>query len=178
VKLRKFTAVAALVALAAPGAGQEYGPAFGTDLGLRLQPPSDEFRVVEAALPEPVPPDGYVERRTVGAMLDFYPDGDGFRLSAGIRVAPDRVRRSAALWAVPPVRRLRSSYRTRDWAPAVTAGYARAWASGLTAAAEAGAEFHGAPRIGWEAGDRMAIRNDFDDYKLRPVVRLSLGYRF
>jgi hypothetical protein len=65
----------------------------------------------------------------------------------------------------------------------------------MTLGVEAGALFQGAPRIrefGSEGGslsaeagfasdlerERIRVENDLDGYRLYPVVRMSLGYRF
>lgn len=133
--------------------------------------------------------ENYLQRRSGGAMVDFYPAGEGFRLSGGVRVSPDRAGDETVR-----IGKLRSAYRVREWAPSFTVGYASERNGRLAFGVEAGAVFHGAPRISrlQTAGsrpsepsfadeaeaERMTIENDIDDYKLYPTVQLSIGYRF
>lgn len=148
---------------------------------------------------------GRLRSRSVGAMLDFYPLGGGFRVSTGFRLngnkavlkATPTTNTTIGARTVTPVQvgTLRASYRVRDWAPAVTVGYAGDIAPRLTLGVEAGAVYHGAPRItalrsqggtlsddpGFAADletERMLIQNDIGDYKFYPVVQASLALRF
>lgn len=149
--------------------------------------------------------DSNVRLRSGGAMIDVYPLGGGFRISGGVRLNGTK----ATLRATPTtnvtigsrtvtpeqVGKLRADYRVRDWAPALTLGYAGELRPRLEVGFEAGVLFHGAPRIrnlrsegGTLSGDpgfaadlereRMLIENDIDDYKFYPVVQASLSYRF
>lgn len=149
--------------------------------------------------------DGALRTRSVGAMLDYYPGGGGFRISTGFRLnghkavlkATPTTNTTIGARTVTPVQvgTLRASYRVRDWAPAVTVGYAGDIAPRLTLGVEAGAVYHGAPRItalrsqggtlsddpGFAADletERMLIQNDIGDYKFYPVVQASLALRF
>lgn len=133
--------------------------------------------------------DGNLRLRSGGAMLDAYPLGGGFRLSAGVRLSAMR----ATLRATPttnvtigtrtvtPVQigKLRADYRVRDWAPALTLGYAGELRPRLVAGFEAGLLYHGAPRFSADLErERMLTQNDMDDYKIYPMIQASLGYRF
>lgn len=121
--------------------------------------------------PTPADIDGSVRRRGGGAMLDLYPDVSGFRLSAGVRVSPDRMRLATG------VTRMRSSVRIRNWAPSLTAGYVDERPSGMTIGLEAGALFQGLPQMR-RADGLVAFDNDFKDGRLCGLVQVSLGYRF
>jgi hypothetical protein len=188
------------------GVGPEVGVRVNRNLGFRANAMVADtgLRDLEARSDD-IEFEGNLRARSVGAMLDFYPAGGGFRISTGFRLNGNR----AVLKATPttnttigartvtPVQvgTLRASYRVRDWAPAVTLGYAGEVARGLTVGVEAGALYHGAPRItslrsegGSLSGDagfaadleteRMLIQNDIGDYKFYPVVQASLALRF
>lgn len=143
--------------------------------------------------------------RSGGAMIDFYPFEGGFRVSAGARVNGNKVRAKATpltsvgvgnqIFTPAQISVLSGVARVRDFAPAVTFGYGGMLQSGFVVAVEAGALFQGAPRLrdfrsegGTLSGDpafqaqlereRVELENDIDDYRLYPVVQLSLGYRF
>ncbi len=149
--------------------------------------------------------DGPVRMRSGGAMVDLYPLGGGFRLSAGLRISAMRAKLKATpttnvtigARTVTPIQvgTLSADYRLRDWAPAATIGFAGKLARRLVASVDAGILFHGAPHIrnlrsegGTLSADpsfavdlereRMLIENDVDDYKFYPVIQAALSYRF
>jgi hypothetical protein len=156
----------------AVGVGPDGGFRISEKLGIR----ANVMRLRELD-PLPADLDRNLKLRSGGAMMDIYPLGGGFRLSFGVRMNNDENERAVP----PPWTRMRSSYRIRDWAPSLTAGYAREWRSGLTVGVEAGALFQGVPRVRrWRAAssEMMAFENEFKDGKLRPMVQLSLGQRF
>lgn len=188
------------------GVGPEVGVRVNRKLGFRANAMVADtgLRDIEASSDD-IDFQGNVRARSVGAMLDFYPAGGGFRLSTGFRLNGNR----AVLKATPttnttigsrtvtPVQvgTLRASYRVRDWAPAMTVGYAGNVTPALVVGVEAGAVYHGAPRVtalrsegGTLSGDagfaadleneRMLIQNDIGDYKFYPVVQASVSLRF
>ena len=188
------------------GVGPEFQLRLSKTVGLRANATflRGDFAELDSRSTDPLF-DGYLRLRSGGAMADVYPAGGGFRLSAGMRFSGSK----ATMRALPttnvtigertvkpdPVGKLRSDYRVRDWAPALTFGYAGELKPRLMLGFEAGMLFHGAPRIrdlrspgGTLSGqrslaagadrDRMLIENDIDDYKFYPVVQASLGYRF
>lgn len=188
------------------GVGPEVGVRFSRKVGMRANAMLADTGLsdVEATGGE-LDYSGNLRTRSVGAMLDFYPAGGGFRISTGFRLngnkavlkATPTTNATIGARTVTPVQvgTLRASYRVRDWAPAVTVGYAGDIAPRLTLGVEAGALYHGAPRItalrsqggtlsndpGFAADletERMLIQNDIGDYKFYPVVQASLAYRF
>ncbi|MFC3712645.1 hypothetical protein ACFOMD_08690 [Sphingoaurantiacus capsulatus] len=221
--LRKLFCAAGLALIAAPaaaetpeittgitagtlGVGPEVGVRLGPKVGVRANAMVGGTGIVDIdAQSDDIPFDGAVRSRSVGAMLDFYPANNGFRVSAGFRINGNK----ATLRATPTtnttigprsvtpmqVGTLRASYRVRDWAPTLTVGYSGEIAPKLSLGVEAGAVYHGAPKItsltssgGSLSGDagfaadleteRMLIQNDISDYKFYPVAQVSLAYRF
>ncbi len=200
------TALSAGLAAGTLGIGPEVGVRLNRNVGMRASAMLADTRLVDVdARSDDIDFGGHVRTRSVGAMLDFYPDGGGFRLSTGFRLnghkavlkATPTTNTTIGTRTVTPVQigTLRASYRVRDWAPAVTVGYAGDVAPRLTLGVEAGAVYHGAPRItalrsqggtlsddpGFAADlerERMLIENDIGDYKFYPVVQASLGLRF
>lgn len=149
--------------------------------------------------------EGDVKLRSGGAMLDIYPFEKGWRISAGARVNGNRADIRATPrgpidigdMTVGPSQTgtLLGKLRVREVAPAVTIGYGGSPKPGLSFGVEAGALFQGAPRVkmlrseggslsndpGFQAQlaqERVEIENDLDDYRLYPIVQVSLGYRF
>jgi hypothetical protein len=188
------------------GVGPELGLRLSDTIGLRANATflRGDFAEVDADSDD-IRFEGPLRLRSGGAMADFYPFSSGFRLSAGVRLNGNR----ATIRALPTtnvtigartvtpaqIGKLSADYRVRDWAPALTLGYAGELRPRLVVGFEAGLLFHGAPRIrnlrsegGTLSGDpglaadldreRMLIENDIDDYRLYPVVQASLGYRF
>ena len=188
------------------GVGPELGIRLGDKIGVRADAAILRTQLVDVeGKSDDIAFDGNVRMRSGGAMLDVYPFGGGFRLSAGIRlnglkaklVATPTTNVTIGNRTVTPLQvgTLRADYRVRDWAPAATIGYAAELMPRLVAGVEAGILFHGAPHIrrlrsegGTLSGDpgfdadlereRMLIENDIDDYKFYPVVQASIGYRF
>lgn len=147
--------------------------------------------------------DGQAKLESYGAMLDVYPMGGHFRVSAGARLNDNR----AALTATPsgPTRigtttytptqigSLHSDVTSKHFAPALTLGWAGANRKGLFVGADAGVMFQGALRVGPFtstgsllptafqpdlARQRAELQDDVNDYKLYPVAQISAGYRF
>jgi hypothetical protein len=190
------------------GVGPEVGVRINDTIGVRANAAlirSDFVEVDADGSDIDIDYKGPVRARSGGAMLDVYPFGGGFRLSAGVRRSGFKATMTATPTTnvtigsrtVTPVQvgKLSADYRVRDWAPAATIGFAGAIASRLIAGIEAGLLFHGAPQIrrlrsegGTLSGDpgfaadlereRMFIENDIDDYKFYPVVQASLAFRF
>ena len=185
------------------GIGPEVGVRLTGKLGARID--ATVTRLAEALRVENVGDGGRLRLRSGGAMFDLHPFGDGFRLSAGTRFGSLRSALAAApsgpvtigSRSVTPaqVGRMLGKVHVRKFAPALTLGYGGAVASAMTLGVEAGALFQGAPRIrefGSEGGslsaeagfasdlerERIRVENDLDGYRLYPVVRMSLGYRF
>lgn len=144
---------------------------------------------------------GKLKLRSGGIMVDAYPFGGGFRISAGARIngnkgrvvarpIDDTVTINGVEYAVPPDGNVRGNAETKDFVPALTLGYGGTNRSGFLFGIEAGALFQGKVRIrdfttnipGVTAADleaeRLSIQDDVDDYKVYPIVQITLGYRF
>lgn len=143
---------------------------------------------------------GKVKLKSGGAMLDLYPFGGGFRVSAGARINGN----GGSVTATPEseitindieytpaeVGTLRGKAETKNFAPALSLGYGGSMRSGLMFGVEAGALFQGKVRIrrftasggGVNPADleaeRVSIQDDVDDYKIYPILQLILAYRF
>lgn len=186
------------------GFGPELGLRLSDTIGLRANATFLRGDIAEIdADSDDIGFEGPLRLRSGGAMADVYPIGGGFRLSAGMRLSGSKatmrdmpttnVTMGARTVKAAQAAKLRADYRVREWAPALTFGYAGELRSRLMLGFEAGMLFHGAPRIrnlrsqggtdkfGLAADfdrERMLIENDIDDYKFYPVIQASLGYRF
>lgn len=143
---------------------------------------------------------GKVKLKSGGAMLDLYPFGGGFRVSAGARIngnggsvtaTPETaITINETEYAPAEVGTLRGKADTKNFAPALSLGYGGSMRSGLMFGIEAGALFQGKVRIrrftasggGVDPADleaeRVSIQDDVDDYKVYPILQLILAYRF
>ena len=148
--------------------------------------------------------DGKVKLKSAGAMLDFYPFKGGFRISAGARTNDNHGRLRATPTAATEIGdvtytpaqigTLTGRAEVKDFAPALTIGYGGSMKAGFLFGIEAGALFQGKVRIreftstGTLASDaafraqleneRQDLQDDVDDYKVYPILQLTLGYRF
>lgn len=150
--------------------------------------------------------DGDLKLRSFGAMIDVHPFGGGFRLSAGARINRNRVTLKASPAASTSVQIGDTTYtgaqigvlngevRAKKVAPTLTLGWGGGLTPGLKFGVEAGAMFQGSPRVrrldatGPLANDtafkaaiakeRVEIENDIDNFKVYPVLQISIGYRF
>lgn len=144
--------------------------------------------------------DGKVKLRSVGAMLDLYPFGGGFRVSGGARINGNKGRVEATPattvtigdtdYAASAIGTLSGQAETKNFAPALTLGYGGGSKQGLVFGVEAGALFQGRVRIrdfaasggGVASADleseRKSIQDDVDDFKVYPILQLTVAYRF
>ena len=144
--------------------------------------------------------DGKLKLGSGGVMLDAYPFGGGFRVSGGLRINGNKARAVATPttnvdvggtnYTPAHVGTLSARAVVKDVAPALTLGYGGGLSGGLAFGVEAGALFQGKVKIrdvksstGLIAQadlDREAasIQDDIDNYKIYPIVQLTLGYRF
>ena len=139
-----------------------------------------------------------------GVMADFHPFGNGFRVSAGARINSNKVRLRATptadvevgdeTYSPSEIGTLSGTVKANDFAPTLTVGWGGGLTKGLKVGVEAGAMFHGSPRVrNLSASGSLAsdpdfqaslrdesdeIEDDIDKYKIYPVVQLSIGYRF
>lgn len=148
--------------------------------------------------------DGDLRLRSYGAMLDLYPGGGGFRLSAGARINNNRIDLSATptadveigdeIFTPAEIGVLTGEVDTKNLAPMLTIGWGGDASPGFKFGIDAGALFQGSPRVsefrstGTLANDpafqaelareRQEIEDDIDGYKIYPVLQLSLSYLF
>lgn len=146
---------------------------------------------------------GKLKLSSVGAMLDFYPTQSGFRLSAGARASSNKVRLRATptgdvevgdvVYTPAEVGVLSGDVKANSLAPTLTLGWSGGAARGVSFGFEAGGMFHGSPKVrNLKATGLLATDPDFQeqlaiesreleddiDYKIYPIVQVSLGYRF
>lgn len=148
--------------------------------------------------------DGDLKLRSGGVMLDLHPFGNGFRVSAGARVNSNKVRLKARpsddvevgdeTYTPEEIGTLSGTVRANDVAPTLTIGWAGGKTRGLKFGIEAGVMFHGSPKVrnlratGLLASDpdfqaslreeEQEVEKDLDQFKIYPIVQLSIGYRF
>lgn len=148
--------------------------------------------------------DGELDLQSFGLMVDLHPFGGGFRISGGARIGDNKVELSARpmgdveigddIYTAAEIGELSGNVAAKDFAPMLTLGWAGGLTRGIKLGLEAGAMFHGAPRVndltatGTLANDpqfraslmaeEAEIEEDIDNYKIYPVLQLSLGYSF
>lgn len=140
-----------------------------------------------------------------GLMLDVHPFGGGFTVSAGARINKNKVRLSAKptgdvevgdeVFTPEEIGVLSGVVKTNSLAPTLTLGWrGGGMRRGLSFGIEAGGMFQGSPTInnlhatGTLASDpefqsnlaqeEREIEDDIDNFKVYPIVQLSIGYSF
>lgn len=148
--------------------------------------------------------DGSLDLQSFGAMVDVYPFGGGFRISGGARISDNGVGLVATptgpleigdeTFTAAEIGILTGEIETNNFAPTLTLGWAGGRSRGVKFGIDAGVMFQGTPEVtqlsatGTLANDadfraaladeRSEIEADIDNFKLYPIVQLSLGYRF
>ena len=148
--------------------------------------------------------DGELKLKSAGVMLDVHPFGGGFRISAGARIGDNKVELSARptgeveigdeTYSPQQIGELRGDVSAKDFAPTLTLGWGGGLTPGLKLGVEAGVMFHGTLRVnnlmatGTFANDpgfrdsllreEAEIEEDIDNYKIYPVLQVSVGYSF
>lgn len=148
--------------------------------------------------------DGKVKLKSYGAMLDFYPGGGRFRLSAGARINRNRAEADAtpttntevgnAIYTPAQIGRLSGNGTVKKFAPAATLGWAGGNRSGFMFTSEVGALFQGRVRINrftatgsaqsnvaFQADlerERLSLQDDVDKFKVYPILQFGIGWRF
>ena len=148
--------------------------------------------------------DGKLKLKSYGAMLDLYPMGGHFRVSAGARINKNRARVVATpsapvevgdtIYTPAQIGTLRGRAEVKEFAPALTLGWSGANRRGFMFGFDAGVLFQGTVRIrdftatgslanapDFRASleeERRELQDDVDDYKVYPIAQLSIGYRF
>lgn len=147
---------------------------------------------------------GKVKLESYGAMVDLYPFKGGLRVSGGFRINKNRVNVTATpttsvtvgdtIFTPTQIGTLSGYVDADEFAPVLTVGYAGGLTKGLKFGIDAGVMFQGNPEVqnlratGSLATDatfqselekeRVKFNQDIEDYKLYPVVQLSIFYAF
>ncbi len=143
---------------------------------------------------------GKVKLKSGGLMLDVFPFGNGFRISGGARLNGNdgRVRATPSgpvtvgntTYTPAQIGTIRGTAETKNFAPALTLGWAGHNQQGFVFGVEAGALFQGKVRLNRFVAstnlirpadlenERQDLQDDIDDYKVYPILQLTVGYRF
>jgi hypothetical protein len=147
---------------------------------------------------------GDLKLTSYGVNADVYPLRNGLRLSAGFRRSNNKVNLDAlpsravtmgiTTYTPDQIGMLKGIVRANKFAPTFTAGYSSNLRKGFLWSLDAGIMLHGTPRIGDLtatgilatssnlqgdlARERGKINRKVDDYKVYPIVQVSLGYAF
>lgn len=157
---------------------------------------------------EDVQYDGKLKLKSYGAMLDVFPFGGHFHLSAGARINSNRIDVGATPsagsgstvsigdeeYTATQVGRLSGSAVTRRLSPALTLGWTGRNRTGFYIGSEIGILFQGAYKLrdfrasgtlkddaGFKAAlenERQSLQDDVDVLKLWPIAQLTIGWRF
>lgn len=148
--------------------------------------------------------DGKLKLNSYGLLLDVYPFGGGFRISAGARYNRNRIDLVATplssvsvgstVYTPAQIGTLAGTVRVKKITPQLTIGYGGTLKPGLTLGVEAGVVYQGRPSIddlsatGLLASDprfqadlaaeQAKIEAEIDDYKFHPVLQISAAWRF
>ena len=144
--------------------------------------------------------EGHARLKSGGVMVDVYPWGGGFFLSGGARINDNHGHATAnptssrtiggVAFTPEQIGTLSGRGETKNLAPQLTLGYGGSLKRGFTAGFEAGALFQGKvrvrnfrsstdliPAVNLEE-ERRDVQGDVDDYKVYPILQITLGYRF
>jgi len=147
---------------------------------------------------------GDLDLQSFGAVIDLYPFGGGFRLSAGARISDNKVKLTATptgdveigddSYTSAEVGTLTGRVEPKDFAPTLTIGWGGGLTRGVKFGADIGVMFQGTPKVTELnasgslantpefkeslARERAEIEDDIDGFKFYPVLQFSLGYRF
>jgi hypothetical protein len=147
---------------------------------------------------------GDLKLRSFGAAVDVYPFESAFRLSAGLRRSRNRIDLVATpreavtvgetVYTPEQIGTIEGRVRARKWAPTFTLGVANNRTRGFAWSLDAGVMLHGRPRTYDIAAtgelasnplfqddlarERGEIEDKVDDYKVYPIVQVSIGYAF
>jgi hypothetical protein len=179
------------------GIGPEVGYRFSDMFGVRAN--ATFLNISRGFESDDIEYRGKVKLGSGGVMLDVYPFGGGFRVSGGARINGNKGRVRATptapveingtTYTPAQIGTLTGRAEVKDFAPALTLGYGGGLRSGFVFGVEAGALFQDKVRIkrftstGTVAlpdleAERLSIQDDVDDYKVYPILQLTLGYRF
>jgi hypothetical protein len=184
------------------GLGPEISWRFSEHIGLRANGGFYDYDDTDDL--DDIEYDAKLKLNSFGAMLDWYPFGGGFRLSAGGRINNNEIDLEGTpttsveigdvLYTPAEAGTLSGTVTTDSIAPTFTLGYGGKLAKGFTFGIELGVMLQGSPRIndltasGTLAGNpafiqQLAIEeqraeDDAHDFKLWPIIQIGLLYRF
>jgi hypothetical protein len=185
------------------GLGPEISYRFNDHVGIRVNGGFYDYDDTDDL--DDIEYDATLKLNSFGAMLDWYPLGGGFRISAGGRVNDNKIDLAGTpsapveignvTYTPAQVGTLTGTVTTDSFAPALTLGYGGKLAKGFTFGFELGVMLQGSPKIdnltatgGTLASNpafltQLAVEEnnaeeDAKDFKLWPIVQLSLAYRF
>ena len=148
--------------------------------------------------------DGKAKLSSFGALVDFYPFGGSFRISAGLRSNSNKFSGDATptgatvdvggdTYTAAEVGVLTGAAKFKKTSPTVTIGWGGKFRSGLHVGAEIGVVAQGSPKLSASSDGTLASnsvfqqsldaqlaewQDDVKDYKLWPVIQLHVMYRF
>jgi hypothetical protein len=184
------------------GIGPEVGYRISETIGVRANATFFNFdRDVDSS---DINYNGDLKLQSGGVMVDIHPFGGGFRVSAGARIGNNRVRLTATptadveigdeTYTPEQVGKLTGDVEANDFAPTLTVGWGGGLTRGLKVGIEAGAMFQGSPEVknlratgllGSDPALRASlleeeaeIEDDIDNFKVYPILQLSIAYRF
>ncbi len=148
--------------------------------------------------------DGKFRLQSYGAMLDVYPFGGAFRVSAGARINRNRITVGLTPdeevtigdqdFTAAEVGRLSGRATPKKFSPALTLGWAGQNRRGFFVGSEIGVLFQGAFKLeqfqasGTARNDadfkaalereRISLQDDVDKVKVWPILQVAIGWRF
>jgi len=184
------------------GIGPEVSYRFSDKVGLRANGGFYDYNDTDDL--DDIEYDANLKLNSIGAMLDWYPMGGGFRISAGGRINNNEIDLEGTPtttveigdvnYSPAQVGSLLGTVTTSNFAPALSLGYGGKLAKGFTFGFELGVMLQGSPKIdnlrstGSLAANpaflqQLAIEeqraeDDADDFKLWPILQIGLLYRF
>ena len=184
------------------GIGPEVGYRFSNAVGVRAN--ATFLGVSRDVDSDDINYQGDLKLGSGGLMLDVHPFGGGFTLSAGARINKNKVNLSAKptgdvevgdeTFTSEEVGALSGEVKTNSLAPTLTLGWRGGSKRGISFGVEAGGMFEGSPTInnlhatGTLASDpefqanlrreEQEVESDLDNFKVYPIVQLSIGYSF
>lgn len=185
------------------GIGPQVGYRFSEHAGVRASATFFDYDRQEDI--DDIDYDASLKLQSFGAMLDWYPLGGSFRLSAGARSNGNKIDLVATPSATETVEigdevytgaqlgTLTGKADFKSFVPAVSLGWGGKFKSGLTFGFELGVLFQGRPKLDLVADGPLAnnaifkaelakeiarAEDDAKDFKLWPVLQLNLAYRF
>ncbi len=186
------------------GIGPELAYRFNEHVGLRASGGFFTFNDSEEI--DDIDYDSKLKLKSVGAALDWFPAGGGFRVSVGGRANNNKIQLKGApttnveigdiTYTPAQAGTLTGTVKgAHSFAPTLTLGYGGKLAPGFTVGFELGVMAQGSPKIrnlqstgGTLSSnaaflaeleqERQKAEDDVDDFKLWPVLQLGFLYRF